>query len=149
MGRKEGEDVSDGGWDEGADEGFWKSLAMSGLPSLRAADATETAGEEADELVLEAGTATDGLAERVDLPFTCVSASIVPKDLTLSDLIAGAAAGEEEMGAETSSIEPNVTAEPEWWAGLDAGEVEGKRHTLFCGAGVVFVDGDAILNGDT
>jgi hypothetical protein len=62
--------VSDGGCDEGADEGFWKSLAMSVLASLRAGDATDTAGEEAEELVVEAGTATDGLAERVGLPFT-------------------------------------------------------------------------------
>lgn len=37
----------------------------------------------------------------------------MPKDLTPSeDLIDGAAAGEEEMGAESSSIDPNVTAEP-------------------------------------
>jgi hypothetical protein len=37
---------------------------------------------------------------------------MVPNDLTLSALRDGAAAGDEEMGAETSSIEPNVTAEP-------------------------------------
>lgn len=35
-----------------------------------------------------------------------------PKDLTPSDLMAGVAAGDDEMGAEASSIEPNVTAEP-------------------------------------
>ena len=38
---------------------------------------------------------------------------MVPKDFTPSDLMGGAVAGEEEMGAETSSIDPNVTAEPE------------------------------------
>lgn len=68
--RKEGEDVSDGGCDEGADDGFWKSLAMSVLASLRAGDATDTAGEEADELAVDTGAATHGRAERVDLPLT-------------------------------------------------------------------------------
>lgn len=45
----------------------------------------------------------------------------MPKDLTLSDLIEGAAAGEDEMGAETSSIEPNVTAEPRTKRGKEKG----------------------------
>ena len=36
----------------------------------------------------------------------------VPKDLTPSDLIDGAAAGDEDIGAEASSIDPKVTAEP-------------------------------------
>jgi hypothetical protein len=73
---------------------------------------TDTAGEGVDEAGVEVGTATDGRDEREDLPLTRVSASIVPNDLTLSDLMEGAVAGDEEMGAETSSIEPNVTAEP-------------------------------------
>lgn len=34
-----------------------------------------------------------------------------PKDFT-SDLMGGAAEGDEDMGAETSSIDPKVTAEP-------------------------------------
>lgn len=37
---------------------------------------------------------------------------MVPKDLTLSALMDGAVAGDDEMGAEMSSMEPNVTAEP-------------------------------------
>lgn len=39
-------------------------------------------------------------------------AGTVPKDLTPSDLIDGAAAGDEDIGAEVSSIDPKVTAEP-------------------------------------
>lgn len=41
-----------------------------------------------------------------------VVAGTEPKDFTPSDLMAGVAAGDDEMGAETSSIEPKVTAEP-------------------------------------
>jgi hypothetical protein len=41
-----------------------------------------------------------------------VLAGTVPKDLTPSDLIDGAAAGDEDIGAEASSIDPKVTAEP-------------------------------------
>jgi hypothetical protein len=41
-----------------------------------------------------------------------VVAGTEPNDFTPSDLMAGVAAGDDEMGAEASSIEPNVTAEP-------------------------------------
>jgi hypothetical protein len=34
-----------------------------------------------------------------------------PKVCTFSDLVEGTAAGEEDIGAETSSIDPKVTAE--------------------------------------
>lgn len=71
--RNEGDDVSDEGCGEGADEGFWKSLAMSVFASLAAVVvgvATDTAGEDVEELVVEGGTATDGLEEREGLPFT-------------------------------------------------------------------------------
>lgn len=48
------------------------------------------------------------------LPFTWpVVAGTEPKDLT-SDLMGGAAEGEEDIVAETSSIDPKVTAEPNW-----------------------------------
>ena len=41
-----------------------------------------------------------------------LAAGTVPKDLTPSDLIDGAAVGDEDIGAETSSIDPKVTGEP-------------------------------------
>jgi hypothetical protein len=41
-----------------------------------------------------------------------LAATMEPKVLTPCGLSVGTAAGEEETGAETSSIEPNVTAEP-------------------------------------
>jgi hypothetical protein len=40
-----------------------------------------------------------------------LSAGTEPNDLTPSCFTGGAGAGEEEMGAETSSMEPNVTAD--------------------------------------
>lgn len=48
-------------------------------------------------------------------PFTwpiLVAAGTDPKVLTPSDLMGGVAAGEEDMGAETSSIDQKVTGEP-------------------------------------
>jgi hypothetical protein len=53
-------------------------------------------------------------ADEIDcLPLTWPAfAGTVPNDLTPSDLTAGVEAGEEEIGAETSSIDPNDTAEP-------------------------------------
>lgn len=110
---REGEGVSEG-CVEVTDDGFWKSFAMSGFASLVAED-IDTAGEGADELVAGVGTATDGRDKRAGLPFTwvsCLSASIEPNDLTTSDLMEGAVAGDDDMDAEISSIEPNVTAEP-------------------------------------
>lgn len=47
------------------------------------------------------------------LPFTCPVAGTDPNDLTPSDFTAGVEAGEEDMGAETSSIDPKVTGEPD------------------------------------
>lgn len=51
-----------------------------------------------------------------DLPFACVvdgDAGTVPNDFTVSALMAGILAGEEEMGADdASSIDPKVTDEP-------------------------------------
>jgi len=41
-----------------------------------------------------------------------VLAGTVPKVFTPSDLIDGAAAGDEDIDAEASSIDPKVTAEP-------------------------------------
>jgi hypothetical protein len=48
------------------------------------------------------------------LPLTdeLVEAGTDPNDFTPSDLIGGTEAGEEDIGAATSSIEPKVTEEP-------------------------------------
>lgn len=54
-----------------------------------------------------------GAEEIEGLPLTCPALATVPNDLTFSVLTAGVEAGEEEMGAETSSIDPNDTAESE------------------------------------
>jgi hypothetical protein len=43
-----------------------------------------------------------------------VSTGTLPNDLTPSDLIGGTEAGEEEIGAEASFMEPNVTEGPLW-----------------------------------
>ena len=37
------------------------------------------------------------------------------KNFMPSDLVGGTAAGDEDIGAETSSIDPKVTAEPVQW----------------------------------
>ena len=48
----------------------------------------------------------------VDLPLRwALSAGTEPNDLTPSCFMGGSGAGEEEMGAETSSMEPKVTAD--------------------------------------
>ncbi len=48
-----------------------------------------------------------------DLPFTWLTvAGTVPNVLTPSDFIGGVAAGDDDIGAETSSIDPKDTAGP-------------------------------------
>lgn len=62
----------------------------------------------------DATEANEGLVvETGELPFTvlCGVAGTEPKVLTPSDLMGGTDTGEDEMGAVTSSIDPNVTGE--------------------------------------
>jgi len=82
-------------------------LKISTFASLEGVGGTDGGGVDEDEAV---DGANDGLDEIEDLPFN--NAGTDPKDFTPSDLIGGAAAGEEDIGAESSSIDPNVTAEP-------------------------------------
>ena len=63
-GRWAGEAVSDAGWDEGADEGFWKSLEISFLSSLLGVG--DVAGGGVDE---EGEGAREDFEETEDLPF--------------------------------------------------------------------------------
>lgn len=54
-------------------------------------------------------------AEGLPLTGACAEVGVagtVPNDFTPSVFIGGTEAGDEDIGAETSSIEPKVTAEP-------------------------------------
>lgn len=69
-------------------------------------------GTEAGVRGVEDG-ANGGRDEMEDLPLAWpVVAGTDPKDFT-SDLMGGAAEGDEDMGAETSSMDPKVTADPD------------------------------------
>jgi len=113
--------VSDGGFEDGADDGFWNIFLMSilGLAGAAAADGADDGAvdedatveiEAVDDEVVE--VTTDDLDDIDALPLTWPDAGTDPKDFTLSDLSGGAAAGDEDIDAEASSIDPNVTAEP-------------------------------------
>ena len=108
-GRDAGEDeTSDGGCEvEGDGAGalleLWNNFLISTLLGLGGADVVV----EVDDVF-----AADGAGDE-DLPLAAgVSAATEPNDFTPSDLIGGTEAGEEEMGADASFIEPKVTAEP-------------------------------------
>lgn len=105
-GRVEGDDTdSEGGCEEEDDEGPlllpWNSFLTSNFAGVDglAADVDTDANEEGDGFPLTAGI---GVA----------CALTVPNVFGGSALIAGTDAGEEDNGADTSSIEPKVTAEP-------------------------------------
>ena len=116
----EGEDVSEDGCDD-EDEGFWKSFAISALPIVGLG--VEDIDVAVFEVVLELdGDSTEGLegccfddpvadAETGVLPFTWLEdvAGKVPKDFMASDFMAGVEAGDEDNGAEASSIDPKTT----------------------------------------
>ena len=118
----DGEDVSE--WFvDGADVGIWNIFLMSimGLAGVDVAAAAPTGGLVEDDEEAAGGT-TDALDDMEALPLTwpegpfwpagVAAAGTDPKDFTPSDLRAGAAAGDEDIGADTSSIDPKVTAEP-------------------------------------
>lgn len=118
MFRCRGED-SEGGAEEGAEVGFWNIFLMSILGlGTEAAEGAAAGGvaaavdDDDDDDVEAAGVITDDLEEMDAFPLTWPVAGTDPKDFTPSDLIGGAATGDEDIGAETSSIEPKVTAEP-------------------------------------
>jgi hypothetical protein len=75
--------------------------------------AVEVAGNAAGAAVIPfGGGLEDGLEfdEMDGLPFTCPDVETLPKALTPSDFTVGAAAGDDEIGADASSIDPKVTA---------------------------------------
>jgi hypothetical protein len=104
--RTEGDCVSAGEGADGAGE-LWKSFAMSLLSSFAGPGA---AGDGADDEDPGDAVDTDG---RVTEALPLLAAGTVPNDLTIASLIdGGAAAGEDDICAEASSMEPKVTAEP-------------------------------------
>jgi hypothetical protein len=116
----EGEEVSEEGCEDD-EEGFWKSFAMSALLIVGlGVEAMDVAAFEA--VVLELGGddkeslagCFDDLvadAEAVVLPFTWFEdvAGTAPKDFMTSVFTAGVEAGDEDSGAEASSIDPKTT----------------------------------------
>ena len=116
-----GEDVSEDGCDD-EDEGFWNSFAISALPivGLDVEDVDVPVFEVVFEL--NGSDSTEGLegccfddlvanAETGVLPFTWLEdvAGKVPKNFMASDFMAGVEAGDEDNGAEASSIDPKTT----------------------------------------
>ena len=109
-GRVEGDETdSEGCWEEEEDEplpGFWNSFFTSNFADT---------GVDVDGLA-DADTDVDADDDGAGLPFTAgngVDCAVTePNVLGASDLIGGTEAGEEDNGAEASSIEPKVTAEP-------------------------------------
>jgi hypothetical protein len=92
--------AAEGGAVEGAVEGGAERVVEEVVE-----EATAGAGEVDDR-------ASGGRDEMEGLPLTWPTvAGTDPKDFT-SDLMGGAAEGEEDIGAETSSIDPKVTADP-------------------------------------
>lgn len=98
--------LSVGGVCDGDEPDPWKSFLTSTL--------TFTAEVAGGGVEVEAGVAEpldEGAFDIEALPFTWPAAGTDPNDLTFSVLTAGAG-GEEDGGAESSSIDPKVTAEP-------------------------------------
>ena len=95
---------------EGAEEGFLNICKMSILVGLEGAEDVDHVTDVDDDEV----AAIEDLDEIEAFLFTRLGAACtVPNDLTLLDLMADAAAGEDDIGADGSSIDPNVITEPE------------------------------------
>ena len=93
---------------EGAEEGFLNICKMSILVGLEGAEDVDHDVDD-DEVA-----AIEDLDEIKAFLFTRPGAAgIFPNNLTPSDLIGGAVAGEDDIGADGSSIDPNVITEPE------------------------------------
>ena len=95
---------------EGAEEGFLNIFKMSILVGLeRAEDVKHVTGVDDDEVVAIEGL--DGIEGF--LRTRPGVADIFPNNLTPSDLMGSAVAGEDDIGADGSSIDPNVITGPE------------------------------------
>lgn len=127
---------------EAGAEGLWNNFLMSGFSSLGPEE--EVAGVVAD-VEFEAdrageddedGVARDepvGRAADIDgLPLiwddvVAGAAGTVPNDLTTLSFMGFGAAGDEDIGADASSIDPKVTGEPR--KGRQGGEKKAGRET--------------------
>ena len=102
--------MSEDGWEA---EGFWNSLVRLKL------FAGVVEGVDVDvAVVISRGECLDGAADGPDFSFirdgvVGVVAGRDPNDLTLSFLTTGVAVGDDETGAEASSIKPNFKEDPE------------------------------------
>lgn len=97
---REGGEVTSGVDDDEEDDGApWNSFLTSNLGFATGVEDAVFDNEAAAGLPLT-GWAEVGVA------------GTVPNDFTPSVLMGGTEAGDEDIGAETSSIEPKVTAEP-------------------------------------
>jgi hypothetical protein len=97
-------------------DGFWKSFFTSTKDFVGADDVEDDVDmpemDVEEEVWLNGGFVND---ETDDFPFTWLTvAGTEPNDFTPSTeaLMAGVAAGEEDIGAEASSMEPKETIEP-------------------------------------
>lgn len=121
-GRRDGDWVSE--VDAAGADGLWNNFLMSGFCNLGPEEVVEgVADVEVDavrpgEEVVD-GVATEGPAERdADIDgfplmwVDVVAAGTLPKDFTTLSLMGFGAAGDEDIGADASSIEPKVTEEP-------------------------------------
>jgi hypothetical protein len=79
---------------------------------LEGVEGVDTGG--VDAVDVDPDGARDGRDDETEyFPFMWPPVAVTdPKDFTLSDLMAGIAVGEVEIGAETSPIDPKVTAVP-------------------------------------
>jgi hypothetical protein len=100
------EEIVEGGVEEGEAEADLARRGMGAFGTTEDVDGLDCFKDDEPARV----DAKEGEA----LPFTgeFVAAGTDPNDFTPSDLIGGTEAGEEDIGAAASSMEPKVTAEP-------------------------------------
>ena len=99
---------------------FWKRLFTSNPARFgvdEEAEVAEVAADEDDAAADEVDAAEGGVPVEKDVVRECIlpfvlAAGTVPKDLIPSGLMTGTEAGEDDIGAEASSIDPKVTDEP-------------------------------------
>ena len=73
------------------------------------------------------GGTTDGLEDMDGFTPVGAATGTDPKVFRPSDFVRGTAAGDGDVGAETSSIDPKVTAEPVHWERENEGKYQVKK----------------------
>lgn len=108
---------------------LWKRLFTSNPARLGVDEDEGGVADEEDAAADEVDAAEGGIPVENDVVRECIlpfvfAAGTEPNVLMPSGLMVGTAAGEDEMGAEVSSMDPKVTEEPECGsvsAGVDCG----------------------------